>query len=56
MGPDPRSDIREMKDGMISLRDDIHALRGDARRQERAIASVESDIDRIKERLTLSDA
>lgn len=57
-----RADITDLrgddglKNGIISVRDDIHALRGDIRRQERAFASVEVDINRIKARLNLSDA
>jgi hypothetical protein len=48
-----KAELRELKDGQISVRDDIHSLRGDLRRQERAIASLEVDIDRIRD---LSDA
>lgn len=46
---------RELKDGQISLRDEVHALRGDILRQERAIASLEIDVERIKHRLDLVD-
>jgi septal ring factor EnvC (AmiA/AmiB activator) len=49
-----KADIRDLKDGLMSLRDDVHSLRGDLRRQERALATVEVDIDRIKARLDLS--
>jgi len=34
----------------------FHATRGDILRQEKAIAALEVDIDRIKVRLDLSDA
>lgn len=51
-----KADVRELKDGHIGIRDDIHALRGDFRRQERAMAVVEADLDRIKVRLDLSDS
>ena len=50
-----KDDIRELKDNLISVRDDIHGLRGDILRQERALAAVEVDIDRIKARLDLFD-
>jgi hypothetical protein len=40
--------LRDFKQGQIAIRSDIL-------RQERAIASVEADIDRIKVRLDLSD-
>ena len=53
------SDIKktqqELKQGQIALRDEVHALRGDVLRQERAIASLETDMDRIKHRLDLVD-
>ncbi len=50
-----RGDIRDMRDSMISMREEMHGLRGDLLRQERAIASLENDIDRIKVRLDLVD-
>ena len=53
---DVKKDIRELRDGQLSIRDDIHALRGDVRRQERAIAAIEVDTDRIKARLDLSES
>lgn len=49
------SDMRDLKDGQIAIRDDIHAVRGDIRRNERSFAAMENDIDRIKTRLDLSD-
>lgn len=58
-----RTDISVLKEGqrdlkamMISSREDMNGLRGDILRQERAMASVEVDIDRIKTRLDLTDA
>ena len=39
----------------MGARDDIHGVRGDIRRQERAIASLEHDVERIKHRLDLVD-
>lgn len=49
------SDIRDLKEGQIAIRDDIHAVRGDIRRHERSFAGIEHDIDRIKTRLDLTD-
>lgn len=51
-----KDDVRNVKDTITSLRTDVHALRGDILRQERALAAVEIDLDRIKTRLDLSDA
>jgi len=45
--------LRDLKDNVISLREDVHGARGDVLRQEKALASVEVDIDRIKTRLEL---
>ena len=57
-----QSDISDVKKGQFDLkeailgtRDDIHGVRGDIRRQERAIASLEHDMERIKIRLDLVD-
>lgn len=47
---------KELKEGQISIRDEIHSIRGDFLRQERAIAALESDFDRIKTRLDIVDA
>jgi hypothetical protein len=48
--------LRELRSSQIATRDEIHATRGDILRQEKAIAALEVDIDRIKVRLDLSDA
>ena len=48
--------LQSLKEGQLSVRDDLHSLRGDIRRQERAIASLETDIDRIKTRLDLAES
>ena len=47
--------LQEMKQQLFNVRDDINGLRSDLLRQERALAAVEVDIDRIKTRLDLSD-
>jgi hypothetical protein len=51
-----KGDIRELKEGQISLRTQIHSMHGDALRQERTIAGLHLDMDRIKARLDLTDA
>lgn len=40
----------------MRLREDINGLRSDALRQERSIAAVQMDIERINTRLGLIDA
>jgi hypothetical protein len=45
--------VRELKSVVLGLREDVNGLRGDILRQERALAAVEVDIDRIKARLDL---
>ena len=52
---DMKGDIRDVKSGLNSLRTEVNSLRGDLLRQERAIATVEVDIDRINKRLGLND-
>ena len=47
--------VRELRGAVLGLREDMNGLRGDILRQERAIAAVEVDIDRIKAWLDLSD-
>ena len=47
--------IRDVKQMVISLRSEVHSLRGDILRQEQALAGVESDVDRIKARLDIVD-
>jgi len=46
--------VRELKSAVLALREDVNGLRGDILRQERALAAVEVDIDRIKTRLDLA--
>jgi len=48
--------LRDLKSTVLALREDVYGLRGDILRQERALATVEVDIDRIKARLDLSDS
>lgn len=52
---DVKQDVRELRSGVNSLRQEVNAMRGDLLRQERAIAAVEVEIDRINVRLGLSD-
>ncbi|MES9948983.1 MAG: hypothetical protein ABW118_08495 [Candidatus Thiodiazotropha sp.] len=51
-----KSVVVELKEGQIGLRGQLHAIQGDALRQERTVAGVQLDIDRIKSRLDLTDA
>lgn len=48
--------LRDVKDEIIALRKQVHALQGDGLRRETTIAGMQVDIDRIKTRLDLSDA
>jgi len=47
--------LRDLRGSVIATRDEIHATRGDILRQEKAIAALEVDIDRIKMRLDLTE-
>ncbi len=51
-----KEDIRDLKEGQIAIREDLQSLRRDGLRQERAIAAVQLDIERINKRLGLKDA
>lgn len=50
-----KDDVRNIKGTITNLRTEVNALRGDILRQERAIAGLEVDMDRIKTRLDLVD-
>ncbi len=54
-GIDLKRLIKDVKDSVISLREDVHSLRSDVLRQEKALATVEVDVDRIKNRLDILD-
>lgn len=47
--------MQELKHGQINIRDDIHAVRGDVLRHDKALASLEIDMERIKHRLDMVD-
>lgn len=47
--------VKDVKDNVISVREDVHSLRSDILRQEKALATVEVDVDRIKNRLDIID-
>ncbi|MCP9237917.1 hypothetical protein [Lewinella sp. JB7] len=53
---DVKDDIKDIKEGQISIRNQLHAMQGDTLRQERTIASLQHDVDRIKTRFDLTDA
>lgn len=52
---DIKHTLAEHSEQLIRLREDIHGLRGDALRQERTIAAVQLNIERINKRLGLND-
>ena len=45
--------IADVKEGQLHIRDDLHAIRGDIRRLDHGLASVEQDVERIKIRLDM---
>ncbi len=47
--------LKDVKENIISVRDDIHSLRSDILRQEKALATLEIDVDRINARLDIVD-
>ena len=48
--------LRDIREELIALRKQVHALQGDGLRRETTIAGMQIDIERIKTRLDLSDA
>ncbi len=51
-----RHDVTELKTSVILIRQDINTLKGDLLRQEHAIALLDTRVERIENRLNLSDA
>lgn len=47
--------IIDVKNNVLSVREDVHSLRSDILRQEKALATVEVDVDRIMNRLDIVD-
>lgn len=45
----------EIREGLLSLRDDFHAIRGDLLRHEHILTSLDSGLRRIETRLELVD-
>lgn len=45
--------LKDLKENVLSVREDVHSLRSDILRQEKALATVEVDVDRIKHRLDI---
>ena len=52
---DMKRSLQYLKQSVLSVRNDVHSLRSDILRQEKALAAVEVDVDRIKTRLDLVD-
>jgi len=49
-------DIREMKAGIIGIREQLHTIEGNDLRQERLMAALEVRVERIETRLDLRDS
>ncbi|WP_235298477.1 hypothetical protein [Portibacter marinus] len=47
--------VKDVMENIVSVREDVHSLRSDILRQEKALATVEIDVDRIKNRLDILD-
>ena len=52
---DLKASVGELREGQLSLRDDVHAIRGDLLRHERILASLDSRLCRVETRLELVD-
>jgi len=48
-------DIGDIKVSLLSLSHNVHGMRDDLLRNEKALASLEVDVDRINARLNLAD-
>ena len=51
-----KASLHDLQEGQISIRNQLHAMQGDTLRQERTIAALQLDMDRVKTRLELHDA
>ena len=49
-------DNKEIKQGLLRVRDDVHGLRGDVLSLERRLVEVESRLDRVEVRLGLTES
>lgn len=47
--------LKELKDSGIAIREDILGVRNDLLRHEKALATLEAEVDHIKNRLDLSN-
>ena len=52
---DLKASVGELRKGQLSLRDDIHAIRGDLLRHEHILTSLDSRLRRVETRLELVD-
>jgi predicted nucleic acid-binding Zn-ribbon protein len=48
-----KHDVSELKTSIADLRQEVHTLKGDVLRQERAIAMLDLRVERIENRLEL---
>ncbi len=53
---DLKAGQNELKAEILSVKNSLHNIQGDALRREHTIAGLQVDIERIKTRLELSDA
>jgi chromosome segregation ATPase len=51
-----KHDVAELKTSVADLRQELHMLKGDILRQERAVAMIDIRVERIETRLNLHDA
>lgn len=51
-----KTSLHDLQEGQTSIRNQLHAMQGDTLRQERTIAGLQLDMERIKTRLDLTDA
>ena len=52
---DLKTSVVEVREGLLSLRDDVHAIRGDLLRHEHILTSLDSRLRRVETRLELVD-
>ena len=52
---DLQGSVGELREGQLSLRDDVHAIRGDLLRHEHILTSLDNRLRRVETRLELVD-
>jgi hypothetical protein len=51
-----KNDMQDLKQAIIGIRQQLYVMEGNDLRQERTVAGLQLDMERIKNRLDLSDA